>query len=231
VHVRGKRFLTSGEIPKNAQLDEARIKKYSGGDDINGRHLFSKDTITFKPQGYLWLYGNFRPKINDVESESIWRRVISIPFNVRIPDDQKIEGFEDQLLEERNGIFKWMVNGAIRAYQGGQPSEPSKIQQDREIYRREMDILGQFIEEYCTVGTNEFMTWKEFERAYKPWCERSGFRFTNSNDIGKQLQSKGLIKAKDGSGNQRGYKGISITQNSQKADSEEVHTLFGDHDD
>jgi putative DNA primase/helicase len=83
------------------------------------------------------------------------------------------------LLAEREGIFAWIVQGAIDWYRDGL-RPPACVLEANEAYRIEQDRVGQFVRECCVL---EPETWSPFSGAftglypaYAGWCRESGYQ-------------------------------------------------------
>lgn len=107
--LRTARFVGVVETEHGEQLDVALIKKIAGGDDIVSRTLY-KESESYKAPYTVWLATNHMPAI-DSNDFGIRRKVWVIPFEMQIPEEQIIPNYQDHLLEEREGILAWMVEG------------------------------------------------------------------------------------------------------------------------
>jgi putative DNA primase/helicase len=83
------------------------------------------------------------------------------------------------LLAEREGIFAWIVRGAIDWYRDGL-RPPRSVLEANESYRMEQDRVGQFVRECCIIEAD---TWSPFSGAmtglypaYRSWCGESGYQ-------------------------------------------------------
>ena len=72
----------------------------------------------------------------------------SIPFEVTIKEEDRIPHYEDLLLEEREGILNWILQGVSKWKEKGLGTT-EKISSSTKEYREQNDILGDFIEERC----------------------------------------------------------------------------------
>ena len=94
----GKRFVSASEGEHGQRLAESKIKMMTGGDRIPCRALY-KDYFEFDPQFKLWLVTNDLPNISGTD-EAIWRRILVIPFPVKIPPEKQNKTLAEQLLQE-----------------------------------------------------------------------------------------------------------------------------------
>ncbi len=98
-----------GELDK---AGEGNLKSYTSGDDItcNRKYL---STITFKPTAKLIFSTNNIPRFSD-KTEGIWRRMIVIPFDTVIPDEEQDEELFEKIKLEIDGIFSLAIAGLQR---------------------------------------------------------------------------------------------------------------------
>jgi putative DNA primase/helicase len=181
-----RRLVTSAESEDNATLRESFVKLVTGGDRLTGRYM-GKDFFSFSPTHKLQLLTNHKPNIKGSD-HGIWRRIILLHYTVKFGTEAEIAAgratqlrdptLKDALLAEREGIFAWLVRGAIDWYRDGlQP--PASVLEASEAYRLEQDRIAQFVHECCVLAPD---TWSPFSGAfvglypaYCGWCRESGY--------------------------------------------------------
>lgn len=137
------RTLRVLELPANKPLDEALIKKLTGGEKIPVRELFS-GYFEFKPIFTGHMSGNGYPKIDGTDN-GIWRRLNVVHWPVQLEDDEQRE-FEDVLADfapEYPGILNWLIGGALTFLREGL-AMPAAIRAATKEYKDEMDPVGEF---------------------------------------------------------------------------------------
>jgi putative DNA primase/helicase len=85
--LRRARLVTAQETEQGRRWAEAKIKALTGGDPISARFM-RQDFFTFKPQFKLFIAGNHRPGLSDLD-EALRRRMHLVPFNVTIPEEHR----------------------------------------------------------------------------------------------------------------------------------------------
>lgn len=138
--LRGKRFITTSEMPEGAQLDEELVKRFTGGDVIPSRGLYEK-YVEWRPQGAVWIATNFLPRLNG-DDNAIWRRVRTIPMNNEVVEE--IKGLSKQLQQESDGILNWALEG-LREYRRIGLAEPESIILDIADYRTTTDSVASWL--------------------------------------------------------------------------------------
>jgi len=186
----GKRLVVSTEVEEGRKLSVTRVKAMTGGEEIQASRKYEHE-ITWRPTHKVWLSGNHKPIITDT-THAIWRRVKLIPFMVRIPEDERIDGLAE-ILASRGGaaILAWMVQGCMEWLTKGL-QEPQTVKSATADYRGEMDLLAPFLEDCCVIGANEDVTIKELYVAYTKYCEETGERYMGKKKFGGRLREKGF---------------------------------------
>ncbi len=195
----GRRLVTAAESEDNAKLRESFVKQATGGDRLTGRYMH-KDFFSFRPTHKLQLLTNFKPVIRGSDY-GIWRRLLLLQYEIKFGTAEDVEAgratrlrdptLKEALLAEREGIFAWLVQGAIEWYRDGlQP--PASVLEASEAYRIEQDRVGQFVHECCAL---EPETWSPFSDplmglypAYSGWCRDSGYQALGLKRFVDELQ-------------------------------------------
>lgn len=187
--LKGARLVTMQETGDGKKLDEALIKRCTGGDTIQARFLH-QEWFEFKPSFKLWLSTNHKPRIDGTD-HGIWRRLRLLPFDRRFEDDEKDPGMADKLLCELPGILAWAVEGCL-AWQLGGLQEPEAVLMATEEYRGDMDVFGFFLDDCCQVGPDYSETVSALYSAYKRWCDRTGHKACSQTLFGRRLSDRGF---------------------------------------
>jgi putative DNA primase/helicase len=200
----GRRVVFCSETDQDRQLSEARVKALCGGDRIKGRFL-RKDFFEFPASFTFFMVTNHLPVIRGVD-DAIWRRLRVVPFDVSIPIDDQDEHLTDKLKTEAAGIFGWLVRGCLDWERDGL-GEPAEVLAATAEYRKEMDTVGEFIDDCCTSGPAFQVKAGDLYAAYEQWCEMHGEDKLKANAFGKCLTKKGYSRFKSSG---RWYGGIRL---------------------
>jgi putative DNA primase/helicase len=150
------------------KLDTELIKKLSGGEPLKCRFLYGEWFELFA-EFKLWLMLNELPTITD-NSHAMWRRLVLIPFNVIIPQEQKILDFDKILYnEERAGILLWILDGYKKYRKLGKLKTCSAMEIAKNEYHMEQDDILRFVNDEL-YGHIETIKTKECYDLYKSWC-------------------------------------------------------------
>jgi putative DNA primase/helicase len=160
-------------------MDTATLKAISSGDPHQMEKKF-KDVFSYRPFTKLLFSVNRMPFLND-KSYGIERRLIIVPFDKKFVvnpttpfEGKKISGLAVKLLEEKNGIFNFAMEGYKRLQKNDfEFTEPTRVKALLEDYKLEinpyLDFIRDCIEPAKSSSTREITT-KDLRAAYDEWC-------------------------------------------------------------
>jgi putative DNA primase/helicase len=185
----GVRFLRTSEPEKGAKLAEALIKLATGGEAMKARHL-NKDFFTFMPQFKLTISGNYRPQIDGTD-DGIWRRVMLIPWTVRVSDERRDAGLGKKLVAEASGILNWMLDG-LRVWMERGLVEPEVVIQATDEYRNDSDPLGRFLTACVVADSGQRVQSSVMHEVFAAWCKVNDAREWTATGFGKAMRERGF---------------------------------------
>ena len=111
--------------------------------------------------------------------------------------------------EERSGILNWLLEGCM-LWQSNRLMSPKSVADATNEYRREEDVLQQFIDERCEMHPDFSIDKDQLFKAMKGWADE-----TNEKDLLRrskrwltgQLQARGIER----DAGKRNYVGIKCT--------------------
>ena len=207
--LKGARFVTSSESNEGARLDESLIKQLTGGDVITASKKYEHE-FEFHPEFKLWMSTNHKPIIRGTDT-GIWRRVQLIPFTVCIPPDKIDKNLKYKLQQELPGIMKWAVDGCLLWQREGL-KQPAAVSAATAEYRSEMDSVGAFINDCCSVGPGYTEKAQNLFQAYLEWAKKNNeYEMTSMKfwgEAGKRFEKQHTKKGNI-------YNGIVLNENFQ----------------
>ena len=191
----GVRLLRAAEPEQNMRLKEAEVKAITGGEPILVRHLHSR-FFEMRPAFKLVLSGNHKPDIRGLD-DGIWRRILLVPWPVKIPKLDEDKGLGEKLWAERAGVFNWMLDG-LRIYLEEGLVVPDAILAATESYRDDSDPVGAFLRDSTEPDPGGAgVTARDLFHAYCGWCEVNAVRPWTESAFGRAMGQKSITKAKD----------------------------------
>jgi putative DNA primase/helicase len=202
----GKRMITASEIPPKSRLNEAFMKKITGGEDLRAARKFENE-FSFTPECTVWLSVNHRPIVKDT-SKGMWRRVRYIPFNVTIPDKEVDTELPRKLLEEAEGILTWLAAGCIKWYAQRRLIVPEVVKEATKEYQNEQNTIARFFAEECDLVSNGKTFTKDLNARYEWWCDQKQEK--PDIDALKEALNKKDLHSKRSTGGKWRYEGIQL---------------------
>ena len=211
----GARFVLCSEPNEGAPLDEGLIKTVTGQDTVTARFL-NREFFDFIPQFKLWMMTNHKPIIKGTDN-GIWRRLRLVPFTVTIAEGEKDDELHTKLVAEHSAILRWCIDG-LKVWKNGTPERtdpdgthhpaiprglrpPKAVVDASEEYRREMDGLGDFLIDRCTMEKpiNPTLTASNsaLYASYVEWAKDNGTQPYSHRRFSQQLKTRKLVQDPD----------------------------------
>jgi putative DNA primase/helicase len=191
----GARFAKSVETRQDLQLDEARIKSWTGGDTITINPKY-RPPLSFTPTHKLWLAFNHKPRVTD-DSEAMWRRVRIIPFNHTFNSTQAVKGLLETLKAEASGILNWAIEGCLAWIREGLTT-PSAVERATNEYERASDLLAPFFEDRCEIGATFHVPKGDLREVYEQWCVCNKETPLNRNVFAEKMKERSFGEGSNG---------------------------------
>ena len=212
----GKRLVVVSESERGKAISEANMKRLTGGDDITARWMH-KNWVTFKPNHLSLFITNHLPKVSG-DDEATWRRMTVVPFDVVIPEDERIDGLAEILRAEADTVLAWMVAGyADYLQRDSKLDPPNQVSVRTAKYRRDSDPVMRFVEEECVTSTpaRQATTGRLFE-AWRKWVATEGVEEGSQKAFGMELDRLGYpVTSRTAKGRFRG--GLDVKTHADRA--------------
>lgn len=193
--LKGKRFIAVEEIKEGDKLDEQLVKSLTSGIGNQVARFLYGNSFEFPVKGKIWMATNYEPVIRGTD-KGIWRRIVKIPVKGDFTGRED-KDLRDKLLNELPQILGWLYKGFILYMEEGL-DKPEEIQQAIKSYKEDMDIVQQWISEYCECKSDYFEKANVLYDNFRAFCQRRDQR-TNQTIFGRNLGKK-FRKYNTGSG-------------------------------
>lgn len=222
----GARMIAVSEVNSGDRLDEGRTKDLVSGEMQPARLLY-QDGFDFKPCGKLWMHGNHRPRITDT-TESIWRRLLTVPFHVIIPPEKRDPNLRYKTLQEKPGILNRAIAGWQRCSSSRSFMVPAKVAAANKEYRKESDAVMQWLENRCKkTPDGNFKHYSEATpcflayESYKSWTNSNGRMALNETNFRREMEKLGFTKERLGKSQKVHYLGLILLPYSTNTNDED----------
>jgi len=197
------RMAVSSEVKAKTEWDEEKIKALTGGDKISARRM-GEDFWEFTPTHKLWLSVNHQPISRD-NSEGFWRKLLMVPFTVKIPEEERDRDFPKKLRPELPGILAWAVRGCL-AWQREGLETPGEVRDTTREYRDRQDPFGRFLAEVCDLKGGDVQA-SSLHTAYEIWCRVNKEKSLSTKELSEEMLERGFQKKKS---DKNYYRGLAL---------------------
>ena len=201
--LKGRRLVAVNETAENEHLNEARVKFVTSQDTITARNLYGH-LFDFFPSHKTSVTTNHKPIVRGTD-EGIWRRLHLIPFTVTIPNVEK-DFRERRLMPELAGILNWALAGVADYLKRGLAPPPA-VRGATQDYRKDMDVVGQWIEEQCEEAPGASIPTALAYGDYNRWAQDEVGWTLSKLSFRRHLADRGF-GAKKGTGGRREIEGL-----------------------
>lgn len=198
-----KRYVSIDETNRGERIDEAKMKSLSGGGTLTGRDLYEK-RVSWEPSHTLTLMTNHGPKVSGDDKAS-WRRIVVIPFSVRIPDPDPNDpaaadvGLSSRLEDEADAILDFLLRGYVLYQREGLANVPEAVRQATTAYYEANDELLQFRRDCCEEASDLKESNPALLAQYRHWCETEGIeRPYGARAFGRYMDGSGFKRETGG---------------------------------
>lgn len=194
--LRGKRFVSVAELDEGEKLNEALVKRLTGGDTAKSRGLYQENS-QWNVEFSLWMVTNFLPRLNS-DDAAMWKRVKPIHFTHTVASGGKeVKKIGEKIFaDEASGILNWLLEG-VRKYQQHGLDDLDQITEAVGAYRRDVDTVCQFIQtatdEHTIIQQPQAqIPSRNLHSMYQTWCHGNGIRWLGERRFGQRMESLGF---------------------------------------
>jgi P4 family phage/plasmid primase-like protien len=179
-----------GELDRTA---EGTLKAFVSGDRMSFERK-GKDGFSARPTARLVLSTNNVPRFAD-RSEGVWRRLLLVPFNRRVPSSERRPGLDKPEFWLCGGELPGMLNWALEGLRRQRANNflftlPAACRAALEAHRLESDPCRAFLVEHYKADPKAGpLASAEVYQHYKKWCEENGHKAVlAASNFGKQVR-------------------------------------------
>lgn len=167
----GKRVNICGEVSEIPVRRLEVFKSVTGNDYLMAERKGEKP-FKFKNSSLLIFAGNYLPELSATDtSNAFFKRMIIVPFNNAIPPEKIDIKLMDKLLEEKEYIVKFAIEGLRRFVLNDYKfTSCNAVNEITNNYLYENASFQKFIEERCILDNNGKESIKDLICAYEEFC-------------------------------------------------------------
>ena len=156
--LRGRRLAFASETDEGRKFSASRVKWFSGGDSLTGRYGYGNmRMIAFKPSHQLFLLTNHKPHAS-ADDFAFWERMHLIPFELsfvkrppRAENERACRSGTRREGQGRTARHPRLVGPGVFGMAGARAQSSGQGPEATAEYRRDEDLLADFIDECCFV--------------------------------------------------------------------------------
>lgn len=209
MRLRGARLAFCSEIANGAKLDEATMKKLTGGDPVNAKLLY-RNPVEFDPSHTLVMLTNHLPQVRG-DDPATWRRILAVPFDVVVPADERDGQLPEKLKAEAPAVLAWLWRGWLDYQQNGLAPPPAVLAATK-TYREGSDLVSRFLGDDAgqVIAGHGTVRSAELYARFKRWCSAEGEDAQLSNKaFTEQIEKHDFKRERTSAG--AVWKGLSLT--------------------
>lgn len=197
----GKRLLAIGDEGGESINSSKIFKQMTGGDPVEAEFK-GMQHFTYKFIGVICAACNLLPFFNDDKGNHVSERLMLLNCRHTIPMDERDPLYTDKLLEEKDGIFIWAMEGLRRFLDNGMKFSPcNSADALMDEYRARHDTMYAFINDRIDVTGNrsDYILKSNFQDMYRNYCQELDRTPLSKDNIKQRLASIGIPeKFRDG---------------------------------
>jgi len=194
----GVRLVVGSETEEGRKLDEAAMKRLTGGDELTARHLYSHP-VTWQPSHQIIYVTNSLPTVKG-NDPAVWRRIRVVPFNVVIPQDQWDVQLGERLALHADAVLSWVVAGHFDYEDNGGMREPSSVLRATGSYQADSDAVARFVAEACMTSDSASSSSRDLFSAWQRWAVSEGAESLSEKAFGAELDRLGYTSRRKRNG-------------------------------
>lgn len=159
----------------------------------------------------LMFNGNHKP-ISEERSNAIYRRLIFLPFNVTIAEEDQDKELSQKLYHELSGIFNLVIEGLDRVIKNKGFTKSALIEAESIEYKDTMDSVAAWVKDVQLIAdeSDQYHSQTLYEDSYCRWCIDNDMSTMSRADWRKAMINEGFKRKKLTRGHHKGSAGWAV---------------------
>lgn len=186
-----KRFVKVDEINEGVRLDEALVRKLTGGGRLVAARKYENE-CEYLWRGKLWFLVNHKPKIRDGTS-AIWERMVLLETPAKTVTRTARDNRREEIpREEGEAIAAWLMR-CVDDYVNEGLYFPDKVVEAMQEYREQSNVVVRFVQDACESRGETLAA--DLYVAFREWATLHGEpRVISQLEFEDQLEKLGYVK-------------------------------------
>jgi putative DNA primase/helicase len=207
------RLVVASESNETVKLDEGLMKLITGGEKIESRFLH-KEFFEYQPKFKIILVTNNLPKITG-KDYGIWRRIVLIPWAIKVSDATRDFGLEEKLKSEMPGILNWSLMG-LKLFKKEGLKLPVALEKARSVFKSQSDDLTDWFAEFLMLDKYAKTSVFSLVESYNVWAKKMGRSILSDKKLSQQLnEMQELTSCKIYPSNRAAFSGVRFIEHAE----------------
>lgn len=191
------KIVNYGTDIRLTKIDAGMFKTLASGEPIEAR-LPYRDPFMMTDYAKLIFNVNRMDSANIEHTHGFYRRLLIIPFNITIKDDDQDRDLHKKILNDRAGVLNWIIEGAEQVIRSRDIFISSECELFKKQFLKESDSVAMFEDEIreSIRGSTYFETVKDSHAVYRNFCIDANYKPLGRNNFSKRMESLGFEKRK-----------------------------------
>jgi putative DNA primase/helicase len=196
------KVVNYGSDIKLTKINPDTFKQMASGEPVQARLPYGKP---FQMTDYAKLIFNVNKmdSANMEHTNGFYRRLLIIPFNKTIPEEEQDRDFHKKILQDRAGVLNWIIEGAERVIKNRDIFISSECKMFKNKFIKESDSVAMYEADFLETMTGSiyFKTVADAYTEYKTYCQDAGHRHPlGRNNFSSRMEGLGFTKTKKETG-------------------------------
>ena len=196
------KIVNYGTDIRLTKIDAGKFKTIASGEPIEAR-LPYQEPFMMTDYAKLIFNVNKMDSANIEHTHGFYRRLLIIPFNKTIADEDQDKDLHTKILANRAGVLNWIIEGAEQVIKTRNIFISDECEQFKQKFIKETDSVAMYEADFLETlrGSIYFKTVAEAYREYKDYCTDAGHsRPLGRNNFSSRMEAIGFEKAKKENG-------------------------------
>jgi putative DNA primase/helicase len=197
------KIVNYGTDIRLTKIDASMFKTLASGEPIEAR-LPYREPFIMTDYAKLIFNVNKMDSANIEHTQGFYRRLLIIPFNNTIPDEQQDRDLHKKILANPAGILNWIIIGAEQVIKNRNITCSAECENFKQQFLKETDTVAMFEDLHIKEELNGSIYFEKVSDAYKDYrsyCMEAGHKQPlGRNNFSKRMELLGFEKKQKNTG-------------------------------
>jgi putative DNA primase/helicase len=191
------KIVNYGTDIKLTKIDAGMFKTLASGEPIEARLPYG-EPFTMNDYAKLIFNVNRLDNANIEHTHGFYRRILIIPFEKTIADEDQDRSLHKKILRDKAGVLNWIIAGAERVIRAETIFISAECERFKAKFIKETDSVALFLEAqgYNNQGKAQLYL-SALYQDYKNFCVNDGYKPLGKNNFSKRMDALGYERDKD----------------------------------